>query len=72
MTFVMSAFSPLTRYALVHASHAECETWRAALGPAEPLRAAVIDGPLDAPQWLPAGAMQATAGGPRPQLVSRD
>ena len=39
----------------------ECD-WRDALGGAEPLRVAVIDGPIDAPDWLPAGSTRAARG----------
>jgi len=39
----------------------ECD-WRDALGGAEPLRVAVIDGPMDAPEWLPAGSTRAARG----------
>lgn len=54
----MSAFSDLTRYAQVRAPFTEEGTYRDALGRAEPLRVFVADGPLDAPEWMPAGAMR--------------
>jgi hypothetical protein len=51
----MSALSRHTCYASVRSAFAEEAVYREALGRAEPLRVAVIDGPLDAPEWIPAG-----------------
>lgn len=52
----MSTYSNMTRTALVRAGYTECDTYRDALGGAEPLRCFVTDGPLDAPGWMPAGS----------------
>lgn len=50
-----------TKHCLVRAGYTECDTWREALGPNEPLLAcADKSGALDAPDWLPAGAMKAS------------
>ena len=49
------------------------DVWRAALGDAEPLRPfASTDGPIDAPEWLPAGAMRANPYGPQALAVNRN
>jgi hypothetical protein len=55
----MSYFSNQTRFASVRCAFSEEATWREALGGAEPLRVFVIDGPIDAPMYLPAGYMRA-------------
>jgi hypothetical protein len=55
----MSSFSNLTRFAQVRYGYTECDTYRDALGGAEPLRCFVTDGPLDAPGWMPAGSTEA-------------
>ena len=54
----MSAITGLTRFAMVRPGFTEQCEWRDALGNAEPLRVAVCGGPLDAPDWMPAGSMQ--------------
>lgn len=54
----MSAITPLTRFISVRHGFTEQCVWRPALGGYEPLRVAVTDGPLDAPDWMPAGSMQ--------------
>lgn len=52
----MCAFSALTRYAQARRGFAEEDIWRDALGGPEPLRVFVTDGPIDAPDWIPAGS----------------
>lgn len=48
------------------------DTWRAALGPSEPLRCfAALEPTLDAPETLPAGAMRSSAYGPHQLAASR-
>lgn len=56
----MSALSQHTRYASVRSDFTEEAIYREALGRTEPLRVAVIDGPLDAPEWIPAGGTKST------------
>lgn len=53
----MSNITALTRVTpCVRTGFTERCIWRDALGGAEPLRVAVTDGPLDAPQHSPAGS----------------
>ena len=53
----MSSITALTRVTpCVRTGFAEQCIWRDTLGGAEPLRVAVTDGPLDAPQHSPAGS----------------
>ena len=50
-----------TRRVIVRFGFTECDTWRAALGPNEPLLYhAAVSGSLDAPENLPAGSMRAS------------
>lgn len=53
----ITALTPVTP--CVRTGFTEQCIWRDALGGAEPLRVAVTDGPLDAPQHGPAGSTQA-------------
>ena len=51
--YTSTAHAPST---LVREGYTDDCVWRAALGPAEPLRPfAMLGGPLDAPEWIPAG-----------------
>ena len=52
----MSTFTSHTRAAMVRPGFTEEDIYRDALGPWEPLRVAVICGPLDAPEWMPSGS----------------
>lgn len=54
----MSNITALTRFASVRRGFTEESIWRDALGGPEPLRVHVIDGPLDAPEYMPCGSMQ--------------
>ena len=57
---------------LAREGFADQDIWRASLGDAEPLRPfASTDGPIDAPEWVPAGAMCATSYGPQSRTVNR-
>lgn len=51
----MSIFTTLTRTALVRPDFSEEAIYRAVLS--VPLHVYAIDGPLDAPEWMPAGSM---------------
>ena len=55
----MSHITTQTRIAMVRNGFTEQCEWREALGGAEPLRVAVTDGPLDAPEHGPAGSTRA-------------
>ena len=62
----------LTRVVRVREGFAEQDIWRASLGDAEPLLLfASADGPLDAPEWIPTGAMRASSYGPQSLAVNR-
>lgn len=50
--------------AVVRHDFAECATYRPALPGCVPLFALSIDGPLDAPENMPAGSMRASKYGP--------
>ncbi len=56
-----------TRVAMVRYGFTQQCDWRDALGGAEPLRVAVIDGPIDAPEWLPAGSTYPARGSCTPE-----
>lgn len=60
------------RRILVRAAFSEEAVWRKALGPAEPLLIFAAYGPLDAPEYVPAGAMVSRQLGPCAALVSRE
>jgi hypothetical protein len=60
----MSTYTRMTRTAMVLCSHSEESTYRDAMGGAEPLRVFVVDGPIDAPEWHPAGGMRSSKNGP--------
>ena len=65
----MSAYTSLTRVALVRWGYSEEQVWRDALGP-QALRCCATDGPIDAPTWIPTGS---TAGDPPcPVMTHRD
>lgn len=70
----MSSFSRLTRRAQVRYGFTEQDTYRDALGGAEPLHVFVTDGPLDAPGWMPAGSTRAPSKlpGDKPQATTID
>ena len=58
-------YGELTRYASVRHGFTQYDEWHAALqdwrrGVNVPLRVAVTDGPLDAPEWMPAGCSYST------------
>lgn len=69
-------YTELTRYASVRGAFSELGTWAPVLqdwrrGVNVPLRVAVIEGPLDAPEWMPAGSMQSRTRGPVRSIVAR-
>jgi hypothetical protein len=66
----MSSFSDLTRYAQARRGFSEECDWRDALGEREPLRVFVTSGPLDAPEWMPAGSM--AKGRAAGQMIARE
>ena len=56
------SYTEHTRYAAVRGAFSEFAVWHEVLqdwrrGLNVPLRVAVIEGPLDAPEWMPAGSM---------------
>jgi hypothetical protein len=62
----MSGFSTLTRAAHVRRGFSEECEWRAALGERAPLHVFVTSGPIDAPDYIPAGSTHGgTIGGKR-------
>ena len=62
----------LTRVVLVRDGFAEHDVWRDALGRAVPLHVwSMAGGFLDAPEWIPAGAMCASPYGPQSLAVNR-
>ena len=62
----------LTHVVLVRDGFTEIDTWRGALGTFVPLHAcSMVGGFLDAPEWLPAGAMRSTIYGPTGIAASR-
>lgn len=57
---------------LVREGFTEQDIWRRALGDAAPLRVfAMLGGALDAPDVLPAGAMQPSRSGPQQAIAWR-
>lgn len=67
----MSIYTHLTRRVAVRWEFADCQTYRSALGDAEPLLALATDGPIDAPEYLPGGGYWSSNYGPTPQFASR-
>ena len=49
-------YTRLTHTTRVRQGFTQESDWRDALGGAEPLHLFVADGPLDAPNWMPAGS----------------
>jgi len=69
---IHSLTTHLTHLVLVRDGFTELDIWRDALGRAVPLHAcSMAGGFLDAPEWLPAGAMRATSYGPQDLAVNR-
>lgn len=66
----MSGIHDMTRRVLVRQDYAEESIYRRAL-PREPLFVFVIDGPIDAPDWMPAGSFTSTKQGPRATTIQR-
>lgn len=57
---------------LVRDGFTECQTWRDALGNAEPLAMFADHGYcLDAPEYVPAGGMESSNYGPQAQVANR-
>ena len=56
----MSSYTTMTRRAVVRTPFAEDGVWRESLGGSVPLFVFVTDGPIDAPDWMPAGSMKST------------
>ena len=62
----------LTRAVLVREGYSEQDVWRDTLGRAVPLHVrSMAGGFLDAPEWIPAGAMRASPYGPHSLAVNR-
>jgi hypothetical protein len=64
---VTSNFGPAARRVNVRKDYSAESVWRSVLS--EPLHVASIDGPLDAPDNMPAGAMRSTASATPQQAV---
>ena len=67
----MSIYTALTRRALVRWQYSDDATLRQAMGNAEELLAFACSGPIDAPEFVPAGGSQSSKHGPMQQYASR-
>lgn len=67
----MSIYTDQTRRAVVRWEYSDCSTYRRALGGLEPLLALATDGPLDAPEYVPAGSQYSSAHGPMRSFAGR-
>lgn len=67
----MSAYTQHTQTAQVRPGFREEDIWRDALGGPESLHVFVVEGPMDAREWMPAGAMRSSKGGGFQQTAQR-